>query len=313
MFEKAVELDPTDKDALGDLLDFYLDAPGFLGGGMHKAEMLAQMILKDGSGRGALRAGAGRGQEARNTTRRRSSSGARRNWLRDRWGAFWCWRDIWRITAEYKESDALFDQAARMAPNNPQSHVRSGGHLYQSRIAIWMRREKLLRAIFAIAADAGRSAARSAPRRCSRSSEPDAAFSHLEALRSSVAALRANKFRAFLTALGLVIGNASVILVVTISLTSRDYILERDPARRIEPDHRAITRRAITAPRRPRQADYVKIADVEAVRQQLGSRIVAATGVMNSLDRMRVEGPRRRHRDSGRRINIIRWCGIWIC
>ena len=47
MFEKAVELDPTDKDALGDLLDFYLDAPGFLGGGMHKAEMLAQMILKE--------------------------------------------------------------------------------------------------------------------------------------------------------------------------------------------------------------------------------------------------------------------------
>jgi len=28
-------------------------------------------------------------------------------------------------------------------------------------------------------------------------------FSHVEALRSSVAALRANKFRAFLTALGL--------------------------------------------------------------------------------------------------------------
>ncbi len=36
--------------------------------------------------------------------------------------------------------------------------------------------------------------------------------------------------------------------------------------------------------------DYVKLADVEAVRQQLGSRIIAATGVMNSLDTMRVEG-----------------------
>ena len=50
---------------------------------------------------------------------------------------------------------------------------------------------------------------------------------HLEALRSSVQALRAHKFRAFLTALGLVIGNASVILVVTISLTSRDYVLDQ--------------------------------------------------------------------------------------
>ena len=48
-----------------------------------------------------------------------------------------------------------------------------------------------------------------------------------EVLRASVEALRANKFRAFLTALGLVIGNASVILVVTISLTSRDYVLDQ--------------------------------------------------------------------------------------
>jgi len=114
-------------------------------------------------------------------------------------------------------------------------------------------------------------------------------FSHLEALRSSVGALRANKFRAFLTALGLVIGNASVILVVTISLTSRDYIL--DAIQRVgsnliiayyEAGNNSAT--ATTA------ADYVKSSDVEAVRQQLGSRIVAATGVMNNLDRMRVEG-----------------------
>src|SRR6204780_5694180 len=48
-----------------------------------------------------------------------------------------------------------------------------------------------------------------------------------EALRFSLQALQANKFRTFLTALGLVIGNASVILVVTISLTSRDYILDQ--------------------------------------------------------------------------------------
>ena len=33
-------------------------------------------------------------------------------------------------------------------------------------------------------------------------------------------------------------------------------------------------------------ADFVKVADVEAVRQQLGDRIVAATGVMTNYDRM---------------------------
>src|SRR5258706_10469795 len=33
MFERAVALDPTNRDAIGDLFDYYLDAPGFLGGG----------------------------------------------------------------------------------------------------------------------------------------------------------------------------------------------------------------------------------------------------------------------------------------
>ncbi len=113
-------------------------------------------------------------------------------------------------------------------------------------------------------------------------------FPHMEAMRSSVAALRANKFRAFLTALGLVIGNASVILVVTISLTSRDYILEqiqRVGSNLIYANYEAGNNSASVA-----DADYVKTADVDAIREQLGSRIVAATGVMNSFDRMRVEG-----------------------
>ena len=37
-------------------------------------------------------------------------------------------------------------------------------------------------------------------------------------------------------------------------------------------------------------ADYIKISDVQAVRGQLGSRIVAITGVMNNFDRMIIEG-----------------------
>jgi len=48
-----------------------------------------------------------------------------------------------------------------------------------------------------------------------------------EAFSFSIAALWANPVRSLLTALGMVIGTASVILVVTISLTSRDYILEQ--------------------------------------------------------------------------------------
>ncbi len=112
---------------------------------------------------------------------------------------------------------------------------------------------------------------------------------HAEAVRFSFHALRANKFRAFLTALGLVIGNASVILVVTISLTSRDYILDqiqRIGSNLIYAQYDAGNNPSMAAA----AADYIKISDVEAVRTQLGPRIVAATGVMNSYDRMRVQG-----------------------
>ncbi|MGC4051949.1 MAG: hypothetical protein QM757_21620 [Paludibaculum sp.] len=48
-----------------------------------------------------------------------------------------------------------------------------------------------------------------------------------EAFRFSYQALQANRVRTLLTALGLLIGNASVILVVTISITSRDLILDK--------------------------------------------------------------------------------------
>jgi putative ABC transport system permease protein len=48
-----------------------------------------------------------------------------------------------------------------------------------------------------------------------------------EAVRFSVEALKANRLRTFLTALGLIIGNASVILVVTISLASKDLVLNQ--------------------------------------------------------------------------------------
>ena len=115
---------------------------------------------------------------------------------------------------------------------------------------------------------------------------------HREALRSSIEALRANKFRAFLTALGLVIGNASVILVVTISLTSRDYILaqiQRIGSNMIYAQYETGNSGAVATA----YADFIKVADVEAVRERLGSRIVAATAVMNSFDRMRVQGRER--------------------
>lgn len=44
-FEKAVALNPKDKEAIGDLFEYYLQAPGFLGGGIDKASKLAERIV----------------------------------------------------------------------------------------------------------------------------------------------------------------------------------------------------------------------------------------------------------------------------
>jgi tetratricopeptide (TPR) repeat protein len=43
-FERAVQLDPRNSEALSDLFEFYLDAPGFLGGGYEKALTVAQKM-----------------------------------------------------------------------------------------------------------------------------------------------------------------------------------------------------------------------------------------------------------------------------
>src|SRR3954466_6911127 len=101
-------------------------------------------------------------------------------------------------------------------------------------------------------------------------------------------ALRANKSRTLLTALGLLIGNASVIWVVTISLYSRDYII--DQIQRIGSNMIYASYSGGSSTAADSAADFVKVADVEAVREQLGARVNAVSGVMIHHDRMRVEG-----------------------
>jgi putative ABC transport system permease protein len=112
-----------------------------------------------------------------------------------------------------------------------------------------------------------------------------------EAFRFSYQALHANRVRTLLTALGLVIGNASVILVVTISTTSRDLIL--DKIRGIGSNLVSSYYDAGTQDASKADADFIKLSDVEAIRRQLGSRISSATAVLGSTDRMVVSGRER--------------------
>ncbi len=46
-FEKAVALDPNNHEAKNDLFDFYLNAPGMIGGGVDKAEAIAKSIARE--------------------------------------------------------------------------------------------------------------------------------------------------------------------------------------------------------------------------------------------------------------------------
>jgi putative ABC transport system permease protein len=109
-----------------------------------------------------------------------------------------------------------------------------------------------------------------------------------EALRFSLQSLSANKVRTFLTTLGMVIGNASVILVVTISITSRDYIL--DLIRGIGSNLIYAQYSAGTNTATKVDADFIKLSDVQAVRRQLAPRLVAATGVMTNYGRLLING-----------------------
>ena len=109
-----------------------------------------------------------------------------------------------------------------------------------------------------------------------------------EAISISLRALRANRLRTFLTTLGMIIGNASVILVVTISLASRDLILDLIRGVGSNLVYASLEQSGQNAAQAA--ADYVKLADVQALRESFGDRIIAATSVMPNSDQIVVNG-----------------------
>src|SRR5581483_9612433 len=109
-----------------------------------------------------------------------------------------------------------------------------------------------------------------------------------EAVSFSFHALRANRLRTFLTALGLVIGNASVILVVTISLFSKDLILDKIRgigSNLVWADYEAGGMNVANV-----EGDFIKLADVRAIRDNLSGQIVTASAVMNTHDQIVIHG-----------------------
>jgi len=118
-FEKAVALDPRNQEALNDLFDYYLEAPGFLGGGFDKAEAIAKRIAERNPAEGHF-------AEAQLADRRKQFDTAEEQLRR---AIELAPRQVGRVLdlARYlakrgriSESEAAFDQAERLAPQAPK-------------------------------------------------------------------------------------------------------------------------------------------------------------------------------------------------
>lgn len=117
-FERAVALDPHDREAKNDLFDFYLNAPGFLGGGMEKAEAIAKSIANERPAESEF--------EQAQIADRSKDYGAAEAHLRRAMelapGDSGRVVDLARYVAKrgrLEESDRLFEEARKLAPSKP--------------------------------------------------------------------------------------------------------------------------------------------------------------------------------------------------
>jgi cytochrome c-type biogenesis protein CcmH/NrfG len=118
-FEKSVQLDPKNKDALADLFDYYLEAPGFLGGGYDKAFSVAEKVSAIDPGEAYY--------DRFKLDQKRKEFGSAEQHLRQAVAA--APHSVGHIIALAKylanqgrisESDALFANAQQVAPDNPR-------------------------------------------------------------------------------------------------------------------------------------------------------------------------------------------------
>ncbi len=113
-----------------------------------------------------------------------------------------------------------------------------------------------------------------------------------EIVRMAIDSFQANKIRFAMTALGMVIGTASLILVVTIGLTGKQYILnsiQNIGANLIEADYEGGGNNTVTTALR----DYLTVDDLNAVEHVVAG-IQAASPILEMHDTISLGGGRQR-------------------
>jgi tetratricopeptide (TPR) repeat protein len=139
MFEKSLALDPSNREALADLFDYYLEAPGFLGGGQDKAEALAARIAVRDPAEGHY-------YMAQLADKRKQYDSAEQH-LRSaleltprQAGRFLDLAKFLAMRGRTKESEALFADAEKIAPENPKvlferarAYVKANRNLEEAR------------------------------------------------------------------------------------------------------------------------------------------------------------------------------------
>jgi tetratricopeptide (TPR) repeat protein len=119
-FEKAVALDPRNLDALEDLFEYCLQAPGFLGGGLDRADAVARQMA-------GLNPAEGQWAQARMAEQRRQFGGAEAHFRRaaEMTPPHQIGRriDLARFLArqgKFQESDQELERAHQVAPDSPK-------------------------------------------------------------------------------------------------------------------------------------------------------------------------------------------------
>ena len=131
-FEKALQLDPGNTAALGDLFDFYIDAPGVVGGGLDKAAGLLPQFMRYDPVGGYL-------AQARIDEKRKQFASAEAGFRKaidaapDKVGLYLNLAQFLSRRERYEESEAAFRQAANVAPDSPRILFARADSLIQAK------------------------------------------------------------------------------------------------------------------------------------------------------------------------------------